>query len=148
MVKYLLSNENFLLQTSPTSWPRPCFICWVEPIMHNTQRTSHSGLGIVAMEKLNQSLASAGCGNVTHITLEVRSICKKNISSKYSIIFFTTSRLFSKWDIVHFQNHNRNNKYKLCFYNVWKITNLLQRCIYSFTIIMKYLHNVQQTSIK
>ena len=55
------------------------FVCLKESITFNAAQTTHWRLGIVANEKSYPSWASAW------FTLEVLSICKRNISSDYNV---------------------------------------------------------------
>ena len=55
------------------------FACCKEPIAHNAEQISCSGLAIVAKEKLYQLCANVWSAIVSYITLEVRSICKRKI---------------------------------------------------------------------
>ena len=69
--------------------------------MHNAERTSHSGLGIVAKEMLYQSRASAWCASVTHLLLGVHSICKRHFQFDY--IYLTSSGQILKF--VHLRGY-------------------------------------------
>ena len=61
-------------------------MCSPTLIMHNTEQTTHSEVGSVAMEKFYQSRASAWCASGTR--LEVHSKCRIKISSHYILSYF------------------------------------------------------------
>ena len=65
------------------------FACWEESITHNTEWTGHSGLGMVAMERLHQSWASVWCAarRTSHMkyALSVKEIYPRIMEFKISL---------------------------------------------------------------